>query len=301
MPANRFTLWLSGNCFLSSCRQVCKDVGRGERTIRNGTCSPPLQMQRILQTKQTGWLEGFSFLQMLSTKHTSSSECREDHFTVSPELAVIVLLIWETTCAAVKRRASSRFYTLTGTLKIKKKELIFDFFPPHSVLNNIWLYFSKQTPKFCHRNVRLQIKLKRKNLLKPKIMSMLNKQLDATSSKSTSINSFSKLPTVQYHMDYWLWGQCERFLASEAPGEWGSVVTAYQSQVIATAVQSCDHHLLVNDPNWAGKTHKNKRVVTFSSKQWQTATNKPTPILASSSCCVYHSKTVQFKWTCVWI
>lgn len=33
MPDNRFTLWLSGNCFLSSCRQVCKDVGRGEKPI----------------------------------------------------------------------------------------------------------------------------------------------------------------------------------------------------------------------------------------------------------------------------
>lgn len=31
MPDNRFTLWLSGNCFLSSCRQVCKDVGRRKR------------------------------------------------------------------------------------------------------------------------------------------------------------------------------------------------------------------------------------------------------------------------------
>lgn len=28
IPINRFTLWLSANCFLSSCRQVCKDVGR---------------------------------------------------------------------------------------------------------------------------------------------------------------------------------------------------------------------------------------------------------------------------------
>lgn len=33
MPDNRFTLWLSENCFSSSCRQVCKDVGRGERPI----------------------------------------------------------------------------------------------------------------------------------------------------------------------------------------------------------------------------------------------------------------------------
>lgn len=33
MPDNRFTLWLSENCFSSSCRQVCKDVGRVEGPI----------------------------------------------------------------------------------------------------------------------------------------------------------------------------------------------------------------------------------------------------------------------------
>ena len=45
MPDNRFTLWLSGNCFLSSCRQVCKDVGT-ERAIIVGCCllHPPLNL-----------------------------------------------------------------------------------------------------------------------------------------------------------------------------------------------------------------------------------------------------------------
>lgn len=33
MPANRFTLWLSGNCFLSSWRHVCKDKSRGDRPV----------------------------------------------------------------------------------------------------------------------------------------------------------------------------------------------------------------------------------------------------------------------------
>lgn len=44
----------------------------------------------------------------------------------------------------------------------------------------------------------------------------------------------------------WLW-ENER-LPLKLLGVWGSAVKTYQSQVIPTAVQRCDHHLLINNP-----------------------------------------------------
>lgn len=45
-------------------------------------------------------------------------------------------------------------------------------------------------------------------------------------------------------------------LESSQVYEWWRVIKTYQSQVITTAVQSCDHHLLINNPYWARETDK---------------------------------------------
>lgn len=39
-------------------------------------------------------------------------------------------------------------------------------------------------------------------------------------------------------------------------GVYGRVANSYQSQVIPTAVQCGDHHLLINYPNWVQQTKK---------------------------------------------
>lgn len=46
-------------------------------------------------------------------------------------------------------------------------------------------------------------------------------------------------------------------------GVWGSVVKTYQSQVIPTAIQCCNHHLLINNPYWAEETETKKTVLTL--------------------------------------
>lgn len=68
------------------------------------------------------------------------------------------------------------------------------------------------------------------------------------------------------------WGCCKVGMAER---EWamafealgcvrGRAVKTYQSQVIPTAVQRCDHHLLINNPYWEEETDKEDCVNALS-------------------------------------